>query len=654
MALRRIDIELPLTGICDGSIPGTKPSYVRDVVPYRGSLVTRGPRTDAAVSSTPTTLTSPDIRSLVYRGDAISNAEFAIYDAANGIYASTWPGWTKLSLPSYFGSVSVDVTPNGYAGWIKVGDELMMADSSYQSGGGTGFVRWAGNLDSSVSVASLSNTASGDSYITATTSVFTVENMYLTVASATTGVYHCRRILKVISGTKALLDAPIGEKITTRPGKITNLGLLAGSFSNSTATAGGGIFNVARYGSTTPANYSAATGPGSATLKMLIPNGRTAAYHLGRLFVGCIGEATYDGTDFAWTIKKNRIRWSGNSRDNDATNGREISYWHDSAYLDIDDLGGIVGLASFNGDLLVLCLKGIGIIRGDIASDGTYSGATWSVIDTSNGTFGETSWCIGTDGVYWLNQQGVFQWDGAKIVELTSSFSRSWRESYSTGFGIVRMSDIGDRIIVAFGGGGGHWECLSFIKGVGWFAMSGSEDANSFPTNIVSVVDGTQRICSIGIGKTTTSLTEWASSITGTVSGYTTTADIDGGVASPAISCSPEYVGSPYRVRESALELAADSLNVTAKVYEGDRDFLSIYLSGFVESASATVSVSNSYVPQLVRFNVGSSGFGENSSRNLSLELTATANASTPSLVSGRFFSPATVMLDVDDVMEGL
>lgn len=675
MPMRGVNLDLPVSGMSDGSVPGSPVSYACDVFPHRGMLVSRRGRVEMS-SFASKNFANPDIRSI----GNLDNTSLVVYDMSSGVNSVGYgvsSAWKTMELPSYFdGAIGVGISPDGYGGWIQCGDELIISDGGsaggLRYGYGYGFVRWAGAIPTtSPGVSTLTarvSTAVGSKTISGTANTFsnTMLNCYITVKSSTANVYQCRRIVKYISDTKIVVDAPMDETLTGRDAAVSHIGLLTGSFKNTTITDGYGLFNVCR---TSSVNYSSQVNSGATAINALIPNGATAAFHKGRLFVGNIVDSTYQASTASEVLKRSRIRWSGvGSRDTSSTVGEGISYWDYNGYVDVDDRGGIVGLASFNGDLIVLNKSSVGIIRGDFATDGSDNGATYSVLDPNGGAESAKSWCVGTDGVYWMNQLGVFVWDGSKITEISSPIRTTWKTTIAES--AYEIFDISDRVIVSYNdlsGGSSHWHALSFVKGVsGWFDSTGGDGLSGYlgtlPPTKAQYLDGSYVAMYRGNPSSGTNSLRpfnWTADFDGDAFGALAK-DANGNVVAPRVSTQSENIGSTFRVKEvgvDASNLAISSgANVTASAITGNRGSMQTPdTKSSLTAASGSISLGTSIGPQFNRIslsNVSGPSARLGSSRILSIELSVADTATPAGSPDIRFFNPITAYLDIDDLME--
>lgn len=697
MAIRAVNLELPITGIQDGTAPGSPVSYARDVFPHRGMLISRRGLSEWNVFIEPTGYFQAESMGWSEKTGLIFGSSTGGVTYGNDSVYSISP--VSLNFSSYIGQPTIQQ----WGGWIEADGELISAQGRpdpdiYASNAENGFLRWAGSTQpQTITGATIATTAPSATVdgktVTSSAAVFTsaMVNMYITIPQYTTNSWVCRRIVSVISSTKILVDAPFHTTVTGKVAHINSLGVISNARANETIASKSGMFNVGNNN----AVYASSTAFSGGVLNVLIPNGMASAYHQGRLFVANILETLYDGTSTTITDASNRIRWSGTRRDIATTaspnNGQGITYWDASAYVDVDDVGGIVGLGSFRGDLLVLGKSGIGIIRGAFATDGTDNGATYSTLDSSAGTFGPTSWCVGNDGVYWMNARGVYMWDGSQIAELSAQIGDSWsrRMSQITWGGYpstscFQLSDIGSRVVAVIptfdaSTTTGGYTAYHFIKGKGIFeaSLGNGNDVTPLFTRPINVSAGSAQMAlsvvssySYNPSGLMVQLVDWINDFNpdSTYSG-----DVGGNITDPMVATQSEFVGSPYRVRELGLDVGVyldgyeyQTADVSVDVYSGNRGSYHIpdpYSSmkvgeGVVNIKSSgpeynRINVSN-VVPESVTVDFPSTPSGRTgSSRFLSVEISTSIHGSgIPGNVDVRFIGPVTAMLDVDDLME--
>lgn len=172
------------------------------------------------------------------------------------------------------------------------------------------------------------------------------------------------------------------------------------------------------------------------------PSGRNGAcYHQGRLFLANGSKLSWSGTvDETLQLTANGTFASGTSSTSVTTattadwgiEFTHLSLYSASGYLNVfPQIGGdIVGLVSFNDELLILKRGGLFRMVGSVSYDGASNALDLQCISNSAGPEGHFSWAETPQGIIFTWNDGIWMYDGNELQEISrGTISQSYLEN---------------------------------------------------------------------------------------------------------------------------------------------------------------------------------------------------------------------------------
>jgi len=220
------------------------------------------------------------------------------------------------------------------------------------------------------------------------------------------------RITKIISTTSIEVEAPLATTFAAKNYRIDSI---------APWTCKPGTFGAHGYTSTITANSTV--------------EASVVVAHQGRVFG--LGVTDVDNVTY-----RDRVRWSA-ALDEYTSHWGGADYWHSNAYLDVfpgeGGSTGLIGGASYNGDLYLFKRNAIYKLKGFLETDGTDVGASVSLVSNEHGLYKTTDqpiidndgvWFVSRTGLCVVNERGVT--DFTEKTGVSKAFKKIIRQNGST------------------------------------------------------------------------------------------------------------------------------------------------------------------------------------------------------------------------------